>query len=248
VDVFHGGCVGKTDGQLLTDELLSVGVNIDNVLPVDTRSGNAIIQVDSNGENSIVLFGGANQCVTPNQIEQSLLSFGKDDILLLQNEINNISLIMNKASELGMTIVLNPAPYNEDIHNLPLHLVDIFILNEIEGRDIINYEGVCTEELMVALCKEFPRAEVVLTLGESGVRYFDGSDVFFQKAFEVPVVDTTAAGDTFTGFFLAGLVDSKTSSQRIEVASMAAAIAVSRMGASSSIPTMEEVRKGYHDS
>jgi ribokinase len=243
VDVFHGGCVGKTDGQLLTDELLATGVNIDNILSVDTRSGKAIIQVDSNGENSIVLFGGANQCITPSQIEETLLSFGKEDILLLQNEINNIGLIMSKASELGMTIVLNPAPYNEEINNLPLHLVDIFILNEIEGRDIINYEGNCTEQLMVALCKAFPSAEIVLTLGESGVKYFDGKKVFFKESFKVPVVDTTAAGDTFTGFFIAGLVDGWTSSKRIEVASMAAAIAVSKVGASASIPTMDEVRK-----
>ena len=240
-DVFHAGCAGKADGQMLLDELLAAGVNVDNIQLTDTRSGNAIIQVDKNGENSIVLFGGANQCITMEQIDQTLASFNKGDILLLQNEINHIDQIMNKASKLGLTIGFNPAPCNKDVQHFPLHLVDIMILNEVEGRDIINFDGNCTEQMMEALCKKFPKTKKVLTLGQHGVIYHDGQDTYHQESFKVPVVDTTAAGDTFTGFFLAGLAKGEVSHHMIKTASMAAAIAVSRMGAAASIPTMDEV-------
>ena len=243
-DVFHAGCAGEADGQMLIDELLAAGVNTDNIQLIDTRSGNAIIQVDQNGENSIVLYGGANQCITENQIDQTLASFGKGDILLLQNEINHIDLIISKASKRGLTIAFNPAPCNKEVQHFPLHLVDIMILNEVEGRDIINFNGNCTEQMMDVLCKKFPRTKIVLTLGQHGVIYHDGQETYRQEAFKVSVVDTTAAGDTFTGFFLAGLAKGEVSCQLIKTASMAAAIAVSRMGAAASIPTMNEVRRG----
>ena len=239
--VFHAGCTGAADGQVLLDELTKAGVNTENVRLVRTRSGNAVIQVNKDGENAIILFGGANQCVTENQIERTLSGFDGNDIVLLQNEINYIDVIIKKASEKGMTVVLNPSPCNETIRRLPLHLVDIFILNEVEGRDLTGAGEASAECIMAAMRGAFPEARIVLTLGELGAVYFDGVNEYRQKAFKAPVVDTTAAGDTFTGYFLAGFAKGDSSSTIIGTASKAAAIAVSRAGASVSIPTGNEV-------
>jgi ribokinase len=239
--VFHAGCSGADDGHALLNELSKVGVNMDNIQFVETRSGNAIIQVDKDGENAIILFCGANHCITENKIEQTLARFNDNDILLLQNEINCTDVLIKKASEKGLTVVLNPSPCNELIRNLPLHLVDVFILNEIEGRDLTGIGGAGVEHIMTAMREAFPKARIVLTLGKFGSIYFDGVNEYRQKTFNVPVVDTTVAGDTFTGYFLAGFAKDEPSSQIIETASKAAAIAVSRAGASISIPTIDEV-------
>lgn len=237
--VFHAGCVGKDDGQILLTAMSEAGVNIENVRQIDTRSGNALIQVTGQGENAIILFGGANQCITEEHIEKALEKFNKNDILLLQNEINCTGLLIEKAAQIGMTVVLNPSPCDDRIRRLPLHLIDYFVLNEIEGADITRCNEKDGKYIANALYKTFPGAKIVLTLGKHGAIYFDGVNEYRHRAFDVPVIDTTAAGDTFTGFFLAGIAKGDPPHQIIEIASKASAIAVSTAGASASIPTID---------
>lgn len=240
-ETYHAGCVGEKDGQFLIDILNEAGVNTSGIQRLETGTGNAIIQVDSTGENCILLFGGANQKVDQEHIARVITLNDCNDFLLLQNEINNIEFILKKAHERGMKIVFNPAPYHESIHALPLELVDYLIVNEIEGADIAGIQNDDGATILTALCKKFPHTTIVLTLGSKGVMCYDGGKVYLHGSYQVPVVDTTAAGDTFIGFFIACLMRGFDMEKILEFSSKASAITVSRMGAAPAIPTLEEV-------
>ena len=245
-EVYHAGNIG-TDGTMLTDTLAAAGVNTDHVRVLEIPSGHAVILVDRGGENSIILFGGANVSVDPEQVEAVLSHFGPGDFLVLQNEINMLDTIIRKACDKGMQIVLNPSPMDEKIGKLPLEKVSIFKLNEIEGCAITGKED--PEEILDVLGQRFPGARVVLTLGSRGSVYMEGSTRIRQEIYKVKAVDTTAAGDTFTGFFISTLLRGGTPAQTLDVAARASAIAVSRMGAAPSIPSWDEVEnwKGQKD-
>ena len=142
----------------------------------------------------------------------------------------------------GMKIVLNPSPMNAKILSYPLEYVDYFLLNEVEASDICGIEATKDPQaLMNGLVKQFPEAKIVLTLGGDGSVYRDGDTVLRQGIYKVPVVDTTAAGDTFTGYFIGGLQLGEDPKTALEHAAKAAAIAVSRPGAAPSVPNREEV-------
>ena len=239
--VFHSGCVGAADGRLLVDELTAAGVNTDHIRFTDVRSGNAIIQVDINGENSIVLFGGANRQCTEEQIKNTLKAFGPGDILLFQNETNLVDALITTGADLGLTVVFNPAPCDGLVKQYPLELVDIFIVNEVEAGELTGMGKSGADLMMAAMRKAFPKAGIVLTLGERGAIYFDGEEEYRQKAFKADVVDTTAAGDAFIGYFLAGYAKGEPSAEIIRTAAKAAAITVSKAGAARSIPAITSV-------
>lgn len=241
-DVYHAGAIGP-DGIFLLDAMKEAGVNTDHVavLPND-RTGNAIIQRDKDGDNCILLYGGTNQMITKEQVDNVLSNFSSGDYLILQNEINQLPYIIEQAHAKGMVIVLNPSPMNEKILALPLEYIDIFMLNEVEAGQILNCRKEMPHtELAENLLKKFPGATVVLTLGGDGSIYIDKNSCFAQAAFKVPVADTTAAGDTFTGFFIGGILCGTSKQDAMKEASAAAAIACSRPGAAPSIPTPEEV-------
>ena len=140
-----------------------------------------------------------------------------------------------------MKIVFNPSPVTRELcESYPLELVDYFILNEIEGATLAG-GGETDEEILQGLKKRFPRAAVVLTVGKRGVLYYDGENRFAHGIYDVPVVDTTAAGDTFCGYFVASVAQGVTADEALRRASIASSIAVSRPGAAPSIPTREEV-------
>ncbi len=209
------------------------------------RTGNAIIQNDRDGDNCIILYGGANQAISREQVDQVLASFEAGDYLVLQNEINELSYIMEKAHEAGMKLVLNPSPMNGKIFDLPLETVDYFLLNEVECCQILGTEpqkGQDMMELAKTLWNKFPNAAVVLTVGSEGSYYVDEKKQFHQDSFRVKAVDTTAAGDTFSGYLIAGLIAGLPEEKAMELAAKAAAIAVTRPGAAPSIPSMEEVK------
>lgn len=236
--VWHAGAVGAEDGGLLCRALAESGVNIDYVARrEDTASGHAIIQVNQSGQNCILLYGGANQTITPQQVDETLSHFDAGDFLVLQNEINQLAYIMERAHEKGMVIVLNPSPLDEIIGTLPLSYVDYFLLNEVEAGDLCGGQGSLEE-----MARRFPSARIVLTLGKEGVRYRDGDQILSHGIYKVPVVDTTAAGDTFTGFFIGSLTQGCDAGEALRLASVASSLAVSRPGAGASIPWMEEVR------
>ena len=238
VYVYHAGKVGH-DGDILTSMLNTYGVNTDNVLISETRTGNAIIQVDKNGQNSIVLYGGANRDIDPCMIDSVIAGCNPGDILLLQNEINNLDIIMEQAHKAGLTIILNPSPADSYIKQLPLEYVSIFILNEIEGREISGF--INPDDILTGIHNKYPNSRVLLTLGEKGSCYLDADKTYRQGIIKSEVVDTTAAGDTYTGYFIAGLINGLSPEQNLRQASMAASIAVSRPGAAASIPYMKEV-------
>ncbi|WMJ24113.1 ribokinase [Paludicola sp. MB14-C6] len=238
--VCHAGCIGS-DGLFLKEQLEQSKVDTKYVRQVGEPTGHAIIQVDKNGQNCILLYGGANQCITKQQVDDTLKGFSEGDLLLLQNEVNQLEYIIDQASKKGMQIAFNPSPFDRNIVSLPLNKVNIFLLNEIEGAELSN--ELSPQAIIEKLKIRYPSAKIVLTLGKDGVYYYDGSQVYFQSIFSVPIVDTTAAGDTFTGYFLQGLTQNVESSMLLKRASAAAALAVSKMGAAPSIPTITEVNQ-----
>lgn len=166
--------------------------------------------------------------------------FEKGDFLILQNEINEIAYIMEAAHQKGMCVVMNPSPMNEKINEYPLEYVDYFILNEIEATEICTgyNEG---EDLIERLRRRFPGAKIVLTLGERGSIYHDTIQTEHQNIYPVDVVDTTAAGDTFTGYFIGALSHGMSVKNALDLAAKASAISVTRKGAAPSIPCLAEV-------
>ena len=237
-NVFHAGCVGD-DGDMLTDALSAAGVDIHLVKKVDAPSGHAIIEVDPSGKNRIIIYGGANRCMTEEYIDSVLSEFSEGDFIVLQNEINDINLIMKKAKAKKMKVVLNPSPIDEALKTVDTYLVDYMLLNETEGFDMTGKTD--PDEIISELERKAPEISTVLTLGDKGARYSgkDGKHSF--GIFHVHAVDTTAAGDTFTGFFISSVASGKTAEEALRTASAASAIAVTRKGASPSIPTMDEV-------
>lgn len=242
-EVYHAGAIGE-DGRFLLEVMEEAGVDTSCVKILnDVRTGNAIIQNDKEGDNCILLYGGANQAITKAQIDAVLSRFDSGDYLVLQNEINELPYLMNKAHEKGMKIVLNPSPLNEKIFAMPLQYVDYFLLNEVEAVQLLQWKQDSEDDMdiLAALEAKFPNAAIVLTIGSAGAIFADGDKQFKQPAFRVKAVDTTAAGDTFSGFFIAGLLSGITEEAAMEQAAKAAAIAVTRPGAAPSIPAKDEV-------
>lgn len=236
--IYHAGCVGN-DSKMLTDILQQNGVDISYLQTVDTKNGHAVIQVSSEGENSIFLYPGSNEMITKEYVDTVLDKFDAGDIILLQNEINNVDYIVEKAYQKGMCIVLNPSPFNEKIHAINFNMLSYIVINEVELSEISE----CTvpEEGLVYLKNKYPALKVILTLGENGSVFVNENQELRQAAFQVDVVDTTAAGDTFLGYFIAELSKGTDYSQILKIASVASAITVSRKGAAPSIPTKSEV-------
>lgn len=239
-NITHAGMIGK-DGLFLLDVLKDAHVNVDLIRIVDQPSGHAIIQNDVHGDNCILLYGGANQCITKAYVDEVLSHFEQGDILIVQNEINELDYLIHQAKALGMMICLNPSPMNEKILQLDLNQIDLFILNEVEAAQILGQEGTI-EEIILGLKQRFSHAKVVCTLGALGAVYFDNQQEIWQKAAKVKAVDTTAAGDTFTGYFIFGMFKQLTMKEAMRFATAASAITVTRQGAAPSIPTVEEVK------
>ncbi len=237
VAVHHAGRIGP-DGRKLLDALASEGVDTSDIVTVDVPTGAACIQVDRKGQNAILLSGGANRTIDPPFIDRVLSGYGEGDRLVLQNEISGLDSIVKCGIERGMRICLNPSPVDETVFALPLDLLDTLILNEIEGRALTGRTN--PDEILNALLARAPKLAVVLTLGKAGVRYGHGDERRAHGIFEVPVIDTTAAGDTFTGFYLAAEVRGLPVEERLAMASAASSLAVSRKGASDSIPCWNE--------
>lgn len=238
VKVYHAGCVGE-DGKLLLDTLQAGSVDTRYLRQVDAKNGHAIIQVSREGENSIVLYPGSNVMITEEQIDTVLADFAEGDILLLQNEINHVDLLIEKAYEKGMRTVLNPSPFNDRIRKMNLNHVFCLILNEVEATGFTGSED--AEESLAFFRTHYPQLNVMLTLGKQGCVYLSGGEAVWQDAFRVQAVDTTAAGDTFTGYFIGGIVKGLPYDRILKLACAASAIAVTRNGAAPSIPSAAEV-------
>ena len=236
--VYHAGCVGY-DGGMLKDILQCNGVDIAYLNTVDAKNGHAVIQVSSKGENSIFLYPGSNEMITKEHIDKVLENFDKGDFLVLQNEINDVDYIVQKAGEKGMRIIFNPSPFNEKIRKINFDMLSYLVINEVE---LLGISG-CSEpeEGLLTLKNRYPTLKIILTLGENGSVLFYGTQELWQSAYKVNVVDTTSAGDTFLGYFVAELSKGTEYSQILKIASAASAITVSRKGAAPSIPNKDEL-------
>ena len=238
--VFHGGMIGE-DGQPFLDACVKYNVDARYIRQVEGKSGHAIIQIDKNAQNCILLFGGANQMLTEAYVDEVLEGFAAGDILLLQNEVNMLPYIVDKAHAKGMQIALNPSPFNEKLKEVDMGKISIFLLNEVEGFQVT---GVTDPDAIIAkLLELYPHAKIVLTLGKDGAVYADKDQKVFQPIFKVKAVDTTAAGDTFTGYFLACLCEGLPMEEVLKRSAKASSIAVSRPGAVPSIPCRAEVEQ-----
>ena len=236
--VYHAGKIGK-DGNWLADLLEKHGVNVDLVQTSEAPGGHAVIQVNAQGENSIVIYGGANRMFTEEDINSIVSGFAPGDCLLVQNETNNIPAMFRKAAENGLTVVFNPAPMNDEVREYPLDLVDIFIVNRTEAEELFGENKL--ENIADTFRCRYPGAAAVVTLGGEGCLYADPHTKFHCPAIDVSPEDTTAAGDTFTGFFLAELMNSQDPGAAAELACRAAAVCVTRAGAANSIPSRGEI-------
>ena len=308
IEVFHAGAIG-IDGVFLMDELRLAGVNTDYIMIFSDekkrvneeddisagnaiRTGHAIIQRTPSGDNSILLYGGANKAISKDEIDLVLSNFGEGDILLIQNEISKLDYLIEEAQKIGMTIILNPSPFEECLGEL-IHKVNYLILNEVEAEQLISVAGgtcesgdsevdSCEREdcemgaceiedcemgvseieacdsalkedpkkklenenlLLRSLREKYPEVNMILTLGDKGSLFLgtNSEEIIKVYAKEVNAVDTTGAGDTYTGYFVAGILSGKGPRESMEQASVAAAIAVTRYGAAPAIPTIYEV-------
>lgn len=241
-ETYHAGAVGKEDGAMLLQILRDSGVHTDYIFQRDCASGHTFIQVDASGQNCILLYGGSNRTQTEAEIESVISHFSAGDYLVLQNEVNLVDKMMHMAKERGMLVVLNPSPMDEKIAGLPLELCDYLLLNEVEAGDICG--GAADKEaLLERVCCKFPNTSIVLTLGGDGAAFKAPgmAEAIYHGIYDVPVADTTAAGDTFTGYFIHAISSGKSAAQALELASKASSLAVSRNGAAPSIPMAEEV-------
>ena len=240
--VCHAGCLGA-GGEILKDMLDENGVDTSLLLPVDEMQGHTVIQVDRQGENSILLYGGSNRCVPDEYIRRVITGFGQGDWLIIQNEINGLPLITELAAGQGMHIVLNPSPYDRSLEETDLNRLDWLLVNEIEAEQISGEKE--PEKVWEKLHGQYPALSVLITLGSSGsTAYRAGGgniETHREEAVRVKAVDTTAAGDTYTGYFIAGLTAGRTLRACMNEASRAAAIAVTRPGAAGSIPWRKEL-------
>ncbi len=236
--VYHAGCIGD-DGIFLRDLMSENGVDTRFMRVIDDRTGHAIIQVSSDGENAITIYPGANHALTKEYIDQVLSVFSQGDIVVFQNEISELPYALEEAYKKGMCVILNPSPINKTILELDFNKISYLVLNEVEARDITS--GTTTEKCIQYFKEKYPSLKVMLTLGKNGCMYSDAKQTCYHPVFDTEVVDTTAAGDTFTGYFVSELAKETDIPRILAIASGASAIAISRPGAAPSVPTYDEV-------
>lgn len=237
-DVYMAGAIGQ-DGQFLADFLKGAGVKTDKIYKTEGFTGHAVIEVDPNGQNQMIMYRGANAEMTEEYCDNVLADFQKGDLLMLQHETNMVAYMIEKAHEKGITVAINPSPYVDEIKQLPLSLVDYLILNEYEGQCIAEKDDI--DEAVDGLLEIIPNGAVVMTLGADGAMYADKNTREAVPAFKVKAVDTTGAGDTFTGYFLTSILSGKSAREALLTASAASAIVVTKSGAAETIPNMQEV-------
>lgn len=244
MEVVHLGRLGKSDEWVIS-ALNDFGVNTDAVQLLDGPSGHAIIQVDNNGENSIVLHGGANQSFDAATLEHLLKDARPGDWLLLQNECNALEEVFDIADKKQLHIAFNPAPMSPSIRKLPLARCGILILNEVEAAQLVGNADqnntLDAEQIVTTLQQQYPDVIIALTLGSKGATLLHNQHVFTVTAPVVDVVDSTGAGDTFVGYFLAGIISGLSAEKSLERACAAGALAVTVAGATPGIPELQAV-------
>ncbi|UWR02964.1 ribokinase [Ruegeria conchae] len=237
--VSHIGAVGS-DGLWARDRLTEYGVDTRHIAEVEVPTGHAIIAVDAQGENLIVLFQGANHAISNDQLGQALSSAVSGDLLVMQNETNAQIEAAKLGCEMGLTVCYAAAPFQAEAVQAVLPYLDFLILNEVEAEQLQDATGLAPSDLQVE--------HVIVTFGSKGARYYQrGHKPQAYRAHKVNAVDTTGAGDTFTGYVLAGMDRGMPMEQAIAQANRAAALMVTRHGTADVIPDLKEVREAQLD-
>ncbi|WP_110687371.1 ribokinase [Salinicola aestuarinus] len=246
-DVSHWGRLGQSDEWAL-EPLDQAGVDTTQIELTAEPSGHALIQVDDDAENAIILFPGANHGFSEAHHHALLEATRVDSWLLMQNECNDPGRIIRFASAKGLSIAFNPAPLSAEVASLPLALCRILFLNRGEAAALVERDETSdVDQLLGTLTERFPDVEIVLTLGRDGVRFAHGETRLRAGAHEVDACDTTAAGDTFIGYFMAARQRDETVEQAIRLASAASALCVQQSGAAPSIPEAADVEAALRD-
>lgn len=245
------GAVGNdVYGQMLIENLQSVGVDTSGVEMLEgVPTGNAFISVDRNGENSIIVIQGANALITPEMIDRHKDMIDECDIVIMQMEIpvSVIEYVKQIAKEKGKTVILDPAPAKDDLTEEFLEGFDVIKPNETELQILAGRKMATKEEMVEGarelLCKGI--GTVIVTLGGEGALLITKDSCEEFQARKVVPVDTTAAGDSFTAAFAIELGKGSSYGDAITFGNKVSGIVVTRKGAQTSIPTMDEVRKEY---
>lgn len=238
------GCVGQDEfGQKLVKSLSESGVETDYIKESrDLPTGTAVIYVDDNGDNSIVVIPGANMACDIEYLKAQDEQFHWCDYVVLQMEIpyEAVWYSVKRAKELGKMVILNPAPAPDEIPEEILSLVDYLTPNETE---IIALNGKSKDDIREGAEKLLSRgvSNVIATLGDRGALLVNQYGETFYPARKVVSVDTTAAGDCFNGAMVAALAEGQSEAEAILFANIASSIAVTRKGAQESLPIREEV-------
>ena len=240
--VCHVGCIGA-GGEMLKSLLEKDGVNTDYLLPVPDMQGHTVIQVNPEGENCILLYGGSNRCLPEAHIRRVIDAFEPGDWLVLQNEINRLPLIVELASARGLHIALNPSPFDDGLWGVDLSRLDWLLANEIEAEQLSGEKE--PEKAWEVLHSRYPKLSLLVTLGNRGSVAWrvsgEETEMHREEAVHVKAVDTTGAGDTYTGYFLSGLAEGQPLDTCMRRASRAATLAVTRPGAADAIPRKSEL-------
>jgi ribokinase len=230
--VVHIGAVGP-EGAWAVDRLKGWGVDTSAIAQIDTPTGHAIINVDEQGENAIVLFPGANRAMPFHIVERALATAKPGDTLLLQNETAHQAKAADFARAKGLHVMYSAAPFDVTAVYAVLKNVSILALNAVEAQQLTAAMGVTLGDLEVP--------ELLVTRGAEGAEWRGDGKVFLARPHKVAAVDTTGAGDTFAGYFAAGRDSGMTPAEALDIAAAAASLKVTRAGTADAIPTREEV-------
>ena len=231
-DVRHIGVVGSADPSVL-DMIAGLGLDRALISQVDVQTGHAIIYVDENSENSIVVHGGANLCFSESQIRTALSSAQPDDWLVLQNETNANEIGISIAREKGMQIALVAAPFNAKTMPEQIEKVDLVSMNKTESELFEVISGTSIGNLK--------SIDFLITYGADGAVFLSDGEARRIAAHKVHSIDTTGAGDTFFGVFMAHYTSRGCVETALKKANAAAALIVQRRGVASVVPSQKEI-------
>lgn len=230
--VIHVGAVGP-DGAWAISELEGHGVDCTHVTMLNSLTGHAIINVDTSGENAIVIFPGANQEQSLTDVESAFLVAGQGDFLLLQNETNLQADVAKLARSKDMTVVYSAAPFSPDSVRAVLPYVDILVMNSVEFSQLTEVLGDTISDL--------PAMVQIVTKGSAGVDWIENETTRHVPAPQVKPVDTTGAGDCFAGYVAAGLAEGMSPEEALRLGTSAAALQIQRRGTAGAIPIRSDV-------
>lgn len=232
--VLHIGAVGP-DGIWASDRLLEYGVDTRHIARVTEPTGHANICVDDTGENEIILFAGANRAITQDMIGAALAEASPGDSFITQNETSGQPFAVEMARKLGLRVVYAAAPFDVEAVNAVMEHLDLLVLNAVEAEQLSAQTGSDIGSL--------PVSDTIVTMGSKGSKWISrGTAPHVFPALDVTPVDTTGAGDTFTGYLIAGIDRGMPMAQAINLATQAAALMVTRVGTADVIPDLKELQ------